>query len=328
VSTLGFGVAQPRDAGRRELTRTPTLAAYAATWLEGVHDQVRPRTFEGYSKHLERHVIPRLGEKRLDQIDVDDVLSLIANLKQQGYTGWTIRTVLTPLSRVFSHAVRRGVISASPISKLDRTERPTVWRHEQRVLNSTEIGQLLDAAPPRYRTLLASAVLTGLRQSELLGLRWRDIDFTDEVIRVRSALDRHGQHVEPKTRNAKRDVILTPGLAGALQSLRDTSPFSGPMDYVFASRVGTPLHWRNVARRALKPALTKAGIEPIRWHDLRHTNASLLIAGGANIAFVSRQLGHGSPDITLRVYSHLFDGAEHAQRTRDVLETNFGKLFH
>lgn len=104
----------------------------------------------------------------------------------------------------------------------------------------------------------------------------------------------------------------------------DQSLFKSDDDYVFAFRVGTPLHWRNVSRRALKPALEKAGIEPLRWHDLRHTFASLLIAGGANVVFVSRQLGHGSSDIMLRVYSHLLDRAEQAQRTREILQEMLG----
>jgi integrase len=172
---------------------------------------------------------------------------------------------------------------------------------------------------------LATALLSGLRQSELLGLRWRDIDFADEVIHVRSAIDRHGQDVPLKTRQAMRGVILVPALAEALQSHFAESRFTNADDYVFASVVGTPLYGRNISPRALAPALKRAGIEPLRWHDLRHCFASLLIAGGANVAFVSRQLGHGSPDITLRVYAHLFDRAEQAQRTRDLLEATIGE---
>jgi integrase len=285
---------------------------------------VRPRTLEGYTYRLERHILPRLGAQRLDEITVDDVLALIGDLRERGYTGWSIRSILTPLSRLLSHAVRRDVIAVSPISKLDRTERPTVWKREQRVLNRDEIGRLLEAAPPRYRTLLATAILSGLRQSELLGLRWRDIDFADEVIHVRNALDRQGRDGPPKTEHAVRDVVLMPALAQALRTHRRDSAFDQDHDYVFASRVGTPLHWRNVSPRALKPALQKAGIEPLRWHDLRHTFASLLIRGGANIAFVSRQLGHGSSDITLRVYAHLFDRAEQAERTRAMLQEMVG----
>src|SRR3954452_5199021 len=272
VSTGGFTPvppAQPAE-GSEDPSRLPVplLAEYAATWLESIRGLVRPRTYEGYAYRLERHVLPRFGQRRLDEVGVDDILALIGDLREGGYSGWSIRSILPPLSRLFSHAVRRDVVAASPISKLDRSERPAVWKREQRVLNSQEIGRLLDAAPPRYRTLIASAVLTGLRQSELLGLRWRDVDFEDELVRVRSALDRDGNHVPPKTQHAVRDVILIPTLAQVLREHRQESAFNGPEDYVFASRVGTPLHWRNVARRALKPALAQAAIEPLRWHDL------------------------------------------------------------
>jgi integrase len=117
-----------------------------------------------------------------------------------------------------------------------------------------------------------------------------------------------------------------PALVRRLEEHRAGSRFTAPDDFVFASQRGTPLHWRNVARRALQPALKDAGLPHLRWHDLRHTFASLLIAQGANIVYVSRQLGHGSTDITLRCYSHLFDRAEHAERTRLALEHEFGSV--
>jgi integrase len=328
VSTRGLEFATTTIAGAddRPAPPVPLLAEYAATWQESIRGLVRPRTYEGYTYRLERHILPRFGQRPLDEIGVDDILAMIGELREGGYSAWSIRSILTPLSRLFSHAVRRDVIAVSPISKLDRTERPSVWKREQRILNSEEIGRLLDATRPRYRPLIASAILTGLRQSELLGLRWRDIDFDDQLIRVRSAVDRHGNDVPPKTEHAVREVILIPALAEILLDHRRTSSFDSPADYVFASRAGTPLHWRNISPRALKPALVEAGLEPLRWHDLRHTFASLLIGSGANVAFTSRQLGHGSSDITLRVYSHLFDRAEQAQRTRDLLQTTVGEL--
>lgn len=198
---------------------------------------------------------------------------------------------------------------------------------ERRVLNREEIGRLLEGAPPRHRTLLATAVFSGLRQSELLGLRWRDIDFVDQLVHVRRALDRKGRDVPPKTRHSVRDVVLMPALVEALQEHRERSRFKGPDDFVFASRVGTPLHRRNVWRQAFEPAFREAGIERLRWHDLRHTFAWLLIGGGANVVFVSRQLGHGSSDVTLRIYAHLFDHAEQAQRTRETLQRMFEDSF-
>jgi site-specific recombinase XerD len=102
--------------------------------------------------------------RRLDEVEVDDVLIVISDLRKQGYSGTTIAVTLTPLSRLFAHAVRRGLMEANPVSKLDRSERPRVSRQERPVLNPEEIGRLLKATAPRYRTLLATAILSGLRQ--------------------------------------------------------------------------------------------------------------------------------------------------------------------
>jgi integrase len=325
VSTCTLGSAWS-DATEAVPTAVPTLAQYAAAWLESIEGLVRPRTLEDYTGRLERHVLPRLGERRLDEIGIDDILALIGDLRGRGYSDSTISTVFIPFSRLFAHAVRRGVIEVNPISKLDRNERPRLVSQERPVLNRDEIGRLLEAAPARYRTLVATAVLSGLRQGELLGLHWRDVDFDNQVIRVRSALDRQRRDVPPKTQHASRDVVLVPALAQALRQHQAQSPFADLDDYVFTTRVGTPLHWASLAPRALKPALKKAGLGPLRWHDLRHTFASLLIAGGANITFVSRQLGHSSSQITLRVYAHLLDREEQAQRTREMLQDMVGSL--
>jgi integrase len=230
------------------------------------------------------------------------------------------------MSRLFGHAARRGLIEVNPITKLDRTERPRTRRRERPVLNRDEIGRLLQAAAPAHRTLLATAILSGLRQGELLALHWEDIDFDRQVIHVRSALDRDRREASPKTSNALREVVLMPALAQVLLRQRQESRFRELDDYVFTTQVGTPLHWANISARALKPALKKAGIQSLRWHDLRHTFASLLIAGGANITFVSRQLGHSSSQITLSVYAHLLDREEQAQRTREMLQDMLGSV--
>jgi integrase len=124
-----------------------------------------------------------------------------------------------------------------------------------------------------------------------------------------------------------------PALARLLREHRLASPFSSDTDCVFASGRGTPLYLRNVERRALDAAAAAAGLNggdrpKLRTHDLRRTFASMLIAAGADVVTVSRQLGHASPDITLRVYAHLFDQARHAERTRGLLESEFGGLLH
>jgi integrase len=159
-----------------------------------------------------------------------------------------------------------------------------------------------------------------------LGLHWRDVDFDNELIHVRTQLNRKRRDVPPKTERAVRDVILMPALAQALRQHRTESAFNRPDDYVFTTRTGTPHHAPHIGMRVLKPALESAGLQPVRWHDLRHTFASLLIAGGANITFVSRQLGHTSSQITLGVYAHLLDREEQARRTREMLQEMLGDV--
>lgn len=323
VSTRSFGT--PVDSSTPNGATVPLLAQYVAVWLDGLEGLVLPSTIEAYAGRLNRHALPRLRECRIDEITVEDILSLISDMRRQGLSGTTIATTLTPLSRLFAHAARRGLIAVNPVSQLDRNERPRISRQERPVLDREEIERLLEAAPARFRTLLATAILSGLRQGELLGLHWRDVDFDNELIHVRTALSRKRQDVPPKTERAIRDVVLIPALAQLLHLHKQESRFNEPDDYVFTTRYGTPEHASHLGHRVLSPALETARIRPIRWHDLRHTFASLLIAGGANITFVSRQLGHTSSQITLGVYAHLLDREEQVRRTREMLEEALGE---
>src|SRR3954454_17065194 len=261
VTTRRFGTASPTGAGESS-ERIPRLAEYAAVWLEGLEGLVLPSTVEAYAGRLERHVLPRLGDRRLDEVAVDDILALISALRKKGYSGTTIAVTLTPLSRLFAKAVRRGLIESNPVSKLDRSERPRISRQERPVLSPDEVGRLLKAARPCFRTLLATAILSGLRQGELLGLHWQDVDFDHELIHVRTALDRKRRDVPPKTERAVRDVVLMPALAEALRQHKRETKFNRLDDYVFTTRAGTPHHAPHIGLRALKPALETAGLRP------------------------------------------------------------------
>jgi integrase len=183
-------------------------------------------------------------------------------------------------------------------------------------------------AIPSYKAVIATAIFTGLRQGELLGLTWADIDFDSGLVHVRCQLDRSGDRTAPKTPQAYREVVLMPSLARVLRQQKLASAFSTSDDPVFATLGGRPMNYRNVTRRGFAAAVEKAKLdrpgEPrLRFHDLRHTFASLLIAEGLNIVYVSRQLGHATPSFTLNVYSHLFDRAEHTRRASDALEAGF-----
>lgn len=200
-----------------------------------------------------------------------------------------------------------------------------------RILDRQEIGTILDTAPPRYRTAIAVSIFSGVRQGELLGLRWSDLDVSVGLLRVSKQLDRAGGLVEPKTAQAFREIVLPPFLVRILKEHRLGSPFCSQTDFVFASATGGPLHYRNLVRRGLEKAtelgnLDGEGRPKLRWHDLRHTAASLWIAEGLDVVFVAQQLGHSSPDVTLKVYAHAFDREAHADRASAALEAAFDSV--
>lgn len=180
--------------GERIAPSRATLAEVAEVWLREQTSNLRPRTVERYEGALRLHVVPRLGRVRVAELDEDDIATLIADLrdgrepdgeKVKSLSGWSIRVVLGPLGRVLGYAARRGIIGSNPMQRLERGERPAVGRREQRVLSEEEIRRLLDAADPTYRAFLATAVFSGLRLAELLGLTWAEIDFDAGELRVR-----------------------------------------------------------------------------------------------------------------------------------------------
>jgi integrase len=315
--------------GERVSPTKATFGEVAEAWIE-TQGELRPRTLDAYRSALRVHLLPRFGRLKISQLTEDHVALLIAEMRAKGRAAWTVRSALTPLHRTFSYAVRRGMIESNPMDRLERGERPSVGRREMRILDRAEIGAMLEAADEQYRPLLATAVFTGLRLGELLGLTWANVDFDAGMVGVRRQLDRNGQRVETKTAQAVRDVVLMPALGRTLKEHRLRS--SPDAELVFHSATGKGLD-HTVPRRALARAVKAAGLHggdrpKLRVHDLRHTFASLLIASGGNVVFVSRQLGHASPDITLRAYSHLFDAAEHAQRASEALERGFGAVLN
>jgi integrase len=323
-------IAAKLGRGERVAPSRRPLREVGEEWLAAQH-HLRPRTRQLYRTQLRRHIDEPLGHLPIGEVDADRIAAFILGLERKGLSPWTIRGVLVPLGRILSYAVRRGLVAENAMSKLERGERPRVTRREMRILRSDEISDLLTAVTPSYRPVIATAIFSGLRQGELLGLRWADVDLQAGLIHVRHQLDRGGGYAPPKTPQAYRDVVLMPSLAQLLREHKLASGHSQPEDPVFATLAGKPMYYRNLSRRGLADAIEKAGIdqegEPrLRFHDLRHTFASLLIAEGLNIVFISRQLGHASPSFTLDVYGGLFDRAEHARRATDALEAGFGDI--
>ena len=341
--TVGTKLAEARrqrdllsaKAQRGELAQPSrmTFGELAEDWIAGFEAQVgsgerSERTLEHYRYHLDRHLLPAFGRRRLQELSTDDCARLIARLRARGLSPKTVAGALVPLGRVLALALRRGYISDNPLRRLEASERPRPQRREQRVLTHEEIGKLLAACLPRYRPLIATALYTGMRLQELLGMTWADVDFDAGLIRVRFQLSRAkvgspAKRVRLKTNAAVRDIPLLPQLGSLLKRHKLASPHSRDRDYVFSTGHGTPLGWRNVERRGVRRAAEKSGLDeeretPLRVHDLRHTFASHLIVDlRLDVAQVSRILGHARPSITLDAYTHLFDHAGRAASIRE-----------
>jgi integrase len=173
---------------------------------------------------------------------------------------------------------------------------------DENILTPDEVRKLVAATDDHYRLLVQTAVFTGMRQGELLGLHWGDIDWSSREIYVRRAF-KDGAFAQPKTKTSQRRVPVPEFLLHELKAWKLRCP-KGEFDMVFPNGAGNPESHANVLQRGFYPALRRAGLRKIRFHDLRHTFASLLIANGEDVVRVSRQLGHASPHITLHTYSH------------------------
>jgi integrase len=199
---------------------------------------------------------------------------------------------------------------------------------------------LLAGAPDRYRPIIGVAVLAGLRQQEVLGLRWHEIDFKNGVIKVRHQLTRGTREapskpVRLKTKAGIRDVVLLPDLAVLLQAhLRAVEASRGlphPDDFVFTTASGAPMNYRNVSTRGLDNAAKSAklncpGLPKLTFHDLRHTYGSHLAQSGLDPVGVQRQLGHARPSITMDLYVHEFETARRRDQVGEHLAAALGGL--
>jgi len=319
-------------AARGEKPITPTkvtFGEFAEEWLESKR-HLRPWTRKNYRAALDNVLIPRFGHLRLPAISPEHVAKLIRELEREGPGGKPlsasmINAYLRPLTGTLAFAVRRGLISVNPCTLLTSDERPRPEeRRQDHVWSDEEIEALLTAARELarqpasrydYTPLLRTAIFTGLRLGELLGLQWQDIDLHDGVLHVRRQWTRLGGYAPPKTRAALRRIPLSDEVTKELAALKLRSRYSGDTDPVFAARNGKPLMHRNATGRGFERAAAKAGIDGESFHSMRHAFASRMISRGINSTVLAALMGHESSTITERRYIHLFD----RQRTDEVV---------
>ena len=291
-----------------------TLAGFWRTWLPSVKTTIRPATWRRYEQLGRVHILPLLGRVRLVKLSPQHVGLLHERMLAVGISPTTVHHAHMLLHRALEDAVRWGALSRNVVGLVHP---PRMAETELRTLTPSQVRALCAAAVgDRFEALFVVAVTTGLRQGELLALRWRDVNLEAATLQVTGTLTRDGQGLAvtaPKTARSRRQVVLSPPSVAALirhRSLQaEERERMGPIwvdqDLVFPNVIGGPMQRDHLVRRHFVPLLRRAGLPTVRFHDLRHTAATLLLGGGVHPKIAAEMLGHTTVAITLNRYSHV-----------------------
>jgi integrase len=320
-----------RDGGLIFDAGSLTVGDYLDRWLSNsVKDTVRERTYERYEEILRLHVKPGLGRLKLKALTPAHVQDFYRDRLDSGFSPATVQKIHVILHKALSQAVSWSLVPRNA-GKAVRAPRPTP--KEMRPLSPDEARRLLETAGgDRLEALYVLAIHTGMRQGELLGLKWENVDLAANAIRVRHTLLRTKGRVilgEPKTKKSRRTVHLTGAASRALEEhlerqlkvMERLGDLYRDQGLVFTTEVGTPINPSNLRKRSFAPLLQKAGLPRLRFHDLRHTCATLLLSKNIHPKYVQELLGHATVSITLDTYSHVLPGMGNqvADAMEDVL---------
>ena len=292
------------------------LGEYLDRWLPDIRDTVRQRTWERYEQIARVHIKPALGRVKLKALSPTHVRVLYREKLDAGLSRRTVQYIHTTLHKALKDAVSDGLI---PRNVAEGIRPPRPMKKEITPLSPEQARAFLAAAhEDRFEALYVLAVHCGLREGELLGLKWDDVDLETGMLRVKRTLSqpRSGYVFELPKNGKGRSIKLTQAATEALKGHlgRQLEEIDGSGDYyqdqglIFPSRKGTPMNARNLTARSFKPLLKRAGLPNIRLHDLRHTCATLMLCEGVHIKLVQELLGHATISITLDTYSHLLPG--------------------
>ncbi|MGI8829521.1 MAG: tyrosine-type recombinase/integrase [Candidatus Limnocylindria bacterium] len=312
-----------------------TTGAFLDQWLgASAPASLRPRTLVGYRSIVRRHLAPSIGRIPLAKLNGAHVQELVNGLVKGGASPQTVRNVHAVLRRALGQAVRWGILHRNVALAVDL---PAARAYDVRALAIDDARQIIDACRgDRLEPLVTLALATGLRQGEALALRWDDVDLPAAQMAVRHTLHRSGGVVlsEPKTRRSRRAVTLPAFAVTALRRQRDWFQAQDRLlaaedwqegGYVFTTRRGTPMHGPDVTRR-LQRLLAAAELPRMRFHDLRHGAATLLLSQGVHPRVVMETLGHSTIAVTMNVYSHVVPALQ--RDAADRLDAAFASNGH
>jgi integrase len=307
-----------------------TLEEYLSGWITSKKSSIRQTTWIHYKMIIDKYIVPQIGHFKIHGLRPHHIQVFYDRMLGENVGAYTVLKIHTVLHGALDRAVRLGSIGNNPVRLAMPPKEP---RREMQIFDENQVSQMLVVAFGNYlEPILHLAVSSGMRQMELLGLKWTDLDWVKQSIKVERQLARPvGENInftQPKTRYGRRTVILG---SGTIDTLRKRYEYQNEArqkasekwkehNLIFTTRYGTPHHPRNILRD-FKILLEKAGLPIIRFHDLRHTAASLMLNYGIPVIVVSRILGHAKPSITLDVYGHLIPSIqiEAAQKIDELI---------
>ena len=322
-----------RSKAETGVSMTPahlTVEAYLNEWLSQIVAQrVRPNTLAAYAMYVDRYLVPDLGKRKLGRLTAREVRLYLDSLRRRDVGVRSIRYVHATLRAALEDAMREELLEKN-VAKLVRP--PTVAKAERVPLTMDEIRSLLKSTRhDRLHAMFVVLALLGLRRSEVLGLRWEDVDLVSGTMRVRRGLHRIDgklRLMETKTARSRRTIPLPGSVVSSLQAhlsaqeaerleLAERWPDLG---FVFTTPIGTPIDPDNCSK-LVRAAMKTAGVRVVRMHDLRHGCVSVLLGLGVPPRTVMEIAGHSALEMTMNVYGHvtLDDKREALDRLGDLL---------
>ncbi len=317
----GASSTRPRSGSAVPARSGATFADAAAEYLRFSEQDrgCKPSTVRNYRNAINVHLLPVFGAMALEDVTVQEIERWRAGMssarQQRELSNKTKNNLLVLMHAIFRRAVKLYALPANPVASVDRFRVRSSG--DIQVFSPEEVWSLVRAAGSEAdAAIFLTAAFTGLRRGELLGLRWRDVDFPGSTIRVRASYAA-GKLTTPKSGKV-RAVPMAPDIASALAKLGDRERYTGDDDFVFAGEAGLPLDGDAVSSR-YRDALARAGLRPLRFHDLRHTFGTRMIAK-ADIRRVQEWMGHADIQTTMK-YLHYAPREQDAELVAQAFES-------
>jgi len=294
-----------------------TVEQFLEKWIAAIAPTIREKTANNYTNLLRNHAIPVIGKIQMTKLQPADLIRLYDKRRKAGAAPRSILHLHRVLYRCLKFAERWQDVTRNVAALVDA---PKITLTEFRCLSAEEARALLAvAAGDRLEAFVVLALSTGMRLGELLGLTWRSVDFDRGAVSVVASLQATAAGklvlMEPKTARSRRVIDVEPRVVASLRRHRAAqelarrvagdSSIAPIQDLVFTSPTGAPIDGRILIRSWFRPLLKKAGLPPIRIHDLRHSYASIALALGVHPKVVQEALGHSTIAVTLDLYSHV-----------------------